>query len=57
MWALIVFFMTGRPTPPLNDVSRLTPARVVVGIASFIILALIVTPAQLLTGGMRCPYL
>ena len=57
MWAIIVFFMTGRPTPPLNDVTRLTPARAALGVLAFLILMLIVMPAELLSGGMRCPYL
>ena len=57
MWAIIVFFMTGRPTPPLNDISRLTPGRVLLGLLAFLILAVIVMPAEWLAAGMRCPYL
>ena len=57
MWAIIVFFMTGRPTPPMNDITRLTPGRIVLGLFAFLILAVIVTPAEWLAAGMKCPYL
>ena len=57
MWAIIVFFLTGRPTPPLNDLSRITPGRFLLGVVAFLILALIVTPAQWIASGVRCPYL
>ncbi|HWR54050.1 MAG TPA: site-2 protease family protein [Bryobacteraceae bacterium] len=62
MWAIIVFFIAGRGTPPLNDVSPLSFGRKLLGLAAFVILALILIPmpeglhspeAQ----GMRCPYL
>lgn len=62
MWAIIVFFIAGRGTPPLNDVSPLPFARKLLGLAAFAILALILIPmpeglhspdAQ----DMRCPYL
>jgi membrane-associated protease RseP (regulator of RpoE activity) len=62
MWAIIVFFMAGRGTPPLNDVSPLSTGRKLLGIAAFVILALILIPMpEGLTSpqaqDMRCPYL
>lgn len=62
MWAIIVFFIAGRGTPPLNDVSPLPFSRKLLALAAFVILALILIPmpeslhspeAQ----DMRCPYL
>ena len=44
MWAIIVFFITGRGTPPLNDVSPLPFGRKLLGLAAFVILALILIP-------------
>jgi membrane-associated protease RseP (regulator of RpoE activity) len=61
MWAIIVFFIAGRPTPPLNDLTRVTPVRRVVGVLAFVILALILIPMPQAMGAtedaMRCPYL
>jgi membrane-associated protease RseP (regulator of RpoE activity) len=63
MWAIIVFFLAGRGTPPLNDVSPLTPARKVLGVAAFVLLALILLPlpealaSPQAQDSMRCPYL
>jgi len=60
MWAIIVFFIAGRGTPPLNDVTPLTPGRRWLGYATFAILALILVPIpQTLWNavGFHCPYL
>lgn len=60
VWALIVFFFIGRGTPPLNDVSPITPGRRALGYLAFLILVLIVAPlphALWPEAGIRCPYL
>lgn len=61
MWAIIVFFIAGRRgTPPLNDLTPITPARRWLGYATFLILALIITPlphAFWSELGLHCPYL
>lgn len=44
MFALIVFFIAGRTSPPLNDVTPLTSGRRRLGYAAFVILALILIP-------------
>jgi membrane-associated protease RseP (regulator of RpoE activity) len=61
MWAIIIFFIAGRGMPPLNDVSPLPFGRKLLGIAAFVILALILIPMpEGLTSpdaqNMRCPY-
>lgn len=60
MWVLIVFFLAGRPIPPLNDLTPISPGRRVLGWITFLILLLIIAPLpQVLWSGMgiRCPYL
>ena len=60
MWALIVFFIAGRGTPPLNDITPVTPGRRWLGYAAFIILALILIPLPHTlwpAAGIHCPYL
>ncbi|MBX9601982.1 MAG: site-2 protease family protein [Bryobacteraceae bacterium] len=60
MWAFIVFFIAGRGTPPLNDVSRIGPSRLLLGAFAFLILALILIPMPEnlpRMGSLRCPYL
>lgn len=60
MWVLIVFFLAGRGTPPLNDVTPITSGRRWVGYATFLILALILAPlphAFWSEAGIHCPYL
>jgi len=60
MWAIIVFFLAGRPMPPLNDLTPLTPGRRVLGWAMFVVLALIIAPlphAFWSAAGIHCPYL
>lgn len=44
-WAMIVFFMGARGTPPLNDVTPVTRHRILVGAFAFLVFALIMTPA------------
>jgi membrane-associated protease RseP (regulator of RpoE activity) len=43
-WAIIVFFLAGRATPPLNDLTPISPGRQRVGWFTFLILALILIP-------------
>ena len=60
MWALIVFFLAGRGTPPLNDVTPISPGRRWLGYATFLVLALIVAPlphAFWNEAGIHCPYM
>jgi hypothetical protein len=47
MWALIVFFLAGNVTPPLNDLTPVTRARRVLGYATFVLLLAIAVPARL----------
>ena len=59
-WALLVFFMAGRGTPPLNDLTPISSPRRWIGYATFLILALILIPlphAFWDTAGVYCPYL
>lgn len=59
LWALIVFFLAGRGTPPLNDVTPLTPGRRVLGYFSFAILLSILVPmprALWEAAAAVCPY-
>lgn len=60
MWAVIVFFLAGTSTPPLNDLTPLTTARRWVGYTTFVILAMILAPVPHSlwpTLGIHCPYL
>ena len=41
---LIVFFIAGRSTPPLNDLTPISPAQRYLGYLTFLILALIIIP-------------
>jgi membrane-associated protease RseP (regulator of RpoE activity) len=59
MWAIIVFFIAGRGTPPLNDLVPLTSGRQWLGYATFAILMLILVPlphALWPEAGIYCPY-
>ena len=59
-WALLVFFMAGRGTPPLNDLTPISSSRRWIGYATFLSLALILIPlphAFWDTAGVYCPYL
>jgi membrane-associated protease RseP (regulator of RpoE activity) len=60
MWAIIIFFIAGRGTPPLNDLTPLTPGRRWLGYATFLILVLILAPLPhglWDQAGIHCPYL
>lgn len=59
-WAVVVFFIAGRGTPPLDDITPLSRARRGLGYATFLILALILIPlphAFWHAAGIYCPYL
>jgi membrane-associated protease RseP (regulator of RpoE activity) len=57
-WALVVFFIAGRGTPPLNDITRITPGRMWLGCFAFVILFLIMVPAKLVElVASHCPYI
>jgi membrane-associated protease RseP (regulator of RpoE activity) len=59
MWALIVFFIAGRGTPPLNDLVPISPGRKWLGYATFAILVLILVPlphSLWSEAGIYCPY-
>jgi len=43
-WAIIVFFIAGRGTPPLNDVTQIPPWRTFLGVIAFVILLAILIP-------------
>jgi membrane-associated protease RseP (regulator of RpoE activity) len=58
-WAVIVFFLAGRTTPPLNDLTPLSSRRRWLGYAAFVILALILVPlphSLWQAAGIHCPY-
>lgn len=60
MFAILVFFIAGNPTPPLNDLTPLSTGRHWLGYAAFLILALILVPlphAFWPEVGIYCPYL
>ncbi len=59
IWAIIVFFIAGQGTPPLNDLTPITPGRRWLGYLAFLILALILIPlptAWWNAVGIYCPY-
>lgn len=59
-WAIIVFFIAGRSSPPLDDLTPLNPLRRWLGYTAFTILALILAPlphALWSTAGFHCPYM
>ncbi len=61
MWALIAFFMAGgKGIASANDLIQLDPGRKALGVVSFVILLLILTPvphAFYESLGIHCPYL
>jgi membrane-associated protease RseP (regulator of RpoE activity) len=60
MWALIVFFIAGRGTPPQNDLTTLDAGRMAVGYLALLILILILAPMPHSlwdTANNVCPYL
>lgn len=44
IWAVIVFFLAGRASPPLNDLTPITPGRRVIGWFTYVLLALMIIP-------------
>jgi Zn-dependent protease len=59
-WALIVFFLAGRGTPPAEDVTPLSPGRRLLGLVTFAILLLLLLPLPhglWPRAGIHCPYL
>lgn len=60
LWAIVVFFIAGRGTPPLNDITPISTGRRWIGYATFLILALILIPlphAFWQAAEIYCPYL
>ncbi|MCA9010120.1 MAG: site-2 protease family protein [Planctomycetaceae bacterium] len=60
LWAIIVFFIAGRGTPPLNDITPISLGRRWIGYATFLILATILIPlphAFWQAAEIYCPYL
>lgn len=60
LWAIIVFFIAGRGTPPLNDITPISRGRRWLGYATFLILAMILIPlphAFWQAAEIYCPYL
>ncbi|QDV78367.1 site-2 protease family protein [Botrimarina mediterranea] len=60
LWAIIVYFIAGRGTPPLNDITPISNGRRWVGYATFLILAMILIPlphAFWQAAEIYCPYL
>jgi Zn-dependent protease len=60
IWAIIVYFIAGRGTPPLNDITPISPTRRAVGYFTLLILAVILLPmprALWQAASVCCPYL
>jgi len=59
-FALFIYFVAGRGTPPLNDITPISPGRRWLGYATFVILALILIPLPHKfwhAAEIYCPYL
>ena len=59
-FALFIYFIAGRGTPPLNDITPISPGRRWIGYATFVILALILIPLPhkfWQAAEIYCPYL
>ena len=59
-FALFIYFIAGRGTPPLNDITPISPGRRWIGYATFVILALILIPLPHKfwhAAEIYCPYL
>jgi membrane-associated protease RseP (regulator of RpoE activity) len=48
-WALIVFFIAGRPSPPLNDITPIGRRRFMLGCVTFVIFLLVMVPASVVS--------
>ena len=60
LWAIIVFFVAGRGTPPLNDITPINASRRWIGYGTFLVLAMILIPlphAFWQAAEIYCPYL
>ena len=60
LWAIIVYFIAGRGTPPLNDITPISTGRRWIGYGTFLILAMILIPlphAFWQAAEIYCPYL
>ena len=60
LWAIIVFFIAVRGTPPLNDITPISTGRRWIGYATFLILAMVLIPlphAFWQAAEIYCPYL
>ncbi len=59
-FALFIFFIAGRSTPPLNDITPISSGRQWIGYATFVILAMILIPLPhkfWQAADIYCPYL
>tara|TARA_A100001391_G_scaffold196610_1_gene175512 strand:+ start:85 stop:1434 length:1350 start_codon:yes stop_codon:yes gene_type:complete len=59
-FALLIFFIAGRGTPPLNDITPISGGRQWIGYATFVILAMILIPLPhkfWQAADIYCPYL
>ncbi|EGF24902.1 M50 family peptidase [Rhodopirellula baltica WH47] len=59
-FALFIFFIAGRGTPPLNDITPISSGRQWIGYATFVILAMILIPLPhkfWQAADIYCPYL
>jgi membrane-associated protease RseP (regulator of RpoE activity) len=62
LWAIIIFFLAGRGTPPLNDLTPLPFGRKALAVFAFVLLALILIPmpeamSAPAAASLSCPYL
>ena len=59
MWAILAFFIAANPTPPLDDLTPLTPGRRWLGYVTLglLLLILVPLPPELWpAAGLHCPY-
>jgi membrane-associated protease RseP (regulator of RpoE activity) len=59
MWAILAFFIAGNPTPPLDDLTPLTPGRRWLGYVTLglLLVILVPLPPELWpAAGLHCPY-
>ncbi|MBI3637964.1 MAG: site-2 protease family protein, partial [Candidatus Rokubacteria bacterium] len=51
VWAALIFFLVGvNHSPPLDDVTPLTPVRRVIGLACLVLLVLLIPPVPIEIG-------